>query len=640
MTRSTAHPPDRQAPTVREPSTRAVPWLGAAIVFAIVFIAFLPALQNQFVDWDDTDNFLRNESFRGLGWDNIKWMFTTFHMGHYQPLTWLTLGADATIAKAWFHDALDPRPYHFTNVLLHSINAALVYVLAAKLIGWRAVSGPALIVGASAAALFFGAHPLRVESVAWATERRDLLSAFFVLLTILSYLRANRIGQKNRLRWMSITFALFACSLLSKVIGATLPVVLLILDWHPLRRIDLSPRSWFSPGGRSAILEKIPFFVLALIFSTIASIGQGSHHWLVSMELHRPAARVVQSLYGLMFYVQKTLWPSNLLPLYERHDPMKIDEPRFIVASVIVPIALICLAVLFVKGKWRTVVAAAAVYAVMLLPVLGIVQNGPQIVADRYSYLPCIGMAIALGAGGALLVSRRPKLAAPVALISIAVTATMAALTWRQAQVWRDTASLWTYMASHDLASSYGQNGYGYVLLQQGHVDEAIEHLNRAIDIQPANDKAHENLWIALRQRNDLAQLRSDLELSTNIPTLAASARFQLGSLLLDEKQYDQAAHQFEAALAINGSNAPSHVNLAIALERIGRTDEALQHYRTAVKINPNLFQARYNYGLSLERAGQTKAALEQLRRAVELNPSHSGARSALDRVQQTRPQQ
>jgi hypothetical protein len=226
----------------------------ALAVGAVTFAAFWPALSNQFVDWDDLDNFVRNPDYRGLAWNNLAWMFTTLHMGHYQPLAWLTLGLDAVCAEALFGDPVDPRTYHFTNNLLHAANAALVFVLALRLIVRGIGSGgPPAFAGAAVAGLIFGVHPLRVESVAWATERRDLLSGLFLLLAVLAWLRAVEAPSPRRAPRMIGSLVLFALSLLSKVIGVTLPVVLLILDVVPLRRVPGSPRRWVEPAARRVV---------------------------------------------------------------------------------------------------------------------------------------------------------------------------------------------------------------------------------------------------------------------------------------------------------------------------------------------------------------------------------------------------
>ena len=592
-------------------------WMLAFAVFSIVFVTFIPALSNGFVDWDDTDNFLRNTNYRGLGLQNIKWMFTTFYMGHYQPLTWLTLGCDAVCGEALFQNRLDPRPYHLTNNLLHSVNAVLVFLIALRLLAWR-VPGDharkrwAAPAGAAVAAVIFGVHPLRVESVAWLTERRDLLSGLFILLTVLSYLRANRPGQAHRSRWMGITLGFFVLSLLSKVIGVTLPVVLLLLDWFPLARLERSPRTWLAPRVRIVWLEKIPFLALSLIFSSIASIGQGSHKWLVPLSQHGPIARIFQSCYGLIFYLWKTLLPIDLLPLYERHDPMNVQEPRYIAAMVLVPCFAITVLWLLVRRRWPGLVVATLAYVFMLGPVLGIVQNGPQIVADRYSYLPCIGWAILIGAGFAWL-WRRPEgsIRFGAAALALGCVATLSTLSWKQTLVWRDTASLWTYMWQKDPESSYAQNGYGYVLLTQQKHQPAIEHLQRSLQILPTNLNARTNL---------------------------ARAHYEIGTNRLKESDPSEALRELEMAVQLDPKHAKALTNLGLALVRLGKREEAVDKYERAIQADPNLFEAHYNLGLDLLALGRMNDAIEQLRIAVQLNPNHAEAKSTLNQlVQQSR---
>jgi len=240
------------------------PWLVPVIVALLTGAAFLPALQNGFV-WDDNNNFLLNPHYRGLGVDELRWMFTAFHLGHYIPLTWLTLGLDYLL---W---GMDPAGYHLTNILLHMATAVAFYFLTIQLLCLATGSvgeGKAVWVGAAFAALIFAVHPLRVESVVWITERRDVLSGLLYVLTILAYLRAiDRVGRGVRWYWVSVV--LFACALLSKSIAVSVPVVLLILDVYPLRRLG-GPVGWWSASARQAYREKIPFVLLAGVASAVA----------------------------------------------------------------------------------------------------------------------------------------------------------------------------------------------------------------------------------------------------------------------------------------------------------------------------------------------------------------------------------
>src|SRR3989475_6579564 len=275
------------------------------------FAAFLPTLQNQFVSWDDDKNFLENPHYRGLGWTHLRWMWTT-HLGHYIPLTWMTLGLDYLL---W---GMNPVGYHLTNLLLHAANAVVFFfvvrrILTLALLG-ASERGLALAVSAGFAALVFAIHPLRVESVAWATERRDVLSGLFYLLTILVYLRASERGERGR-GWYWGAVALFACALLSKSMVVNLPIVLLILDVYPLRRLGGS-LGWWSEPARRVYVEKIPFVLLAAAASAIALMAQFSHDTMVSVVQLSALGRLAVAGYGLSFYPSKTGAPRSLSPLY------------------------------------------------------------------------------------------------------------------------------------------------------------------------------------------------------------------------------------------------------------------------------------------------------------------------------------
>src|SRR5207249_3436672 len=264
------------------------------------FAAFLPTLQNQFVTWDDEKNFLENPHYRGLGWTELCWMWTT-HLGHYIPLTWMTLGLDYVL---W---GMNPLGYHLTSLLLHAANAVLFFFLVRRLLTWALPSpserSHALAVSAAFAALVFAIHPLRVESVAWATERRDVLSGLFYLLTILMYLRACEREERGR-GWYWLSVAVFVCALLSKSMVVNLPVVLLILDVYPLRRLG-GASGWWSGPARRVYVEKIPFVLLAAAASAIALMAQSSVRAAVPLAQLSAPGRLAVSAYGLSFYLWK-----------------------------------------------------------------------------------------------------------------------------------------------------------------------------------------------------------------------------------------------------------------------------------------------------------------------------------------------
>src|SRR5256886_49491 len=369
----------------RDPVPSALPqrwgsWLVPVLIALVTLAAFLPTLQNQFVNWDDHENLLDNPHYRGLGRAHLRWMWTT-HMGHWIPLTWMTFGLDYLL---W---GMNPVGYHLTSLLLHVTNAVVFFFVVRRILT-LALPSPAershaLAVSAGFAALVFAIHPLRVESVAWVTERRDVLSGLFYLLTILVYLRASERGARGQ-GWYWPSVAAFVCALLSKSMVVNLPVVLLILDVYPLRRLG-GAVGWWSEPARRGFVQEIPFVLLAAAASAIALMAQLSHDPMVSVVQLSGLGRLAGSMYGVGFYLLKTVAPVNLSPLYELPPTVNPWAPPFIVSyGVVVAITALVLAL---RRREPGLPAAWLAYVVVLLPVLGIFQSGPQIAAGRYTYL-------------------------------------------------------------------------------------------------------------------------------------------------------------------------------------------------------------------------------------------------------------
>ncbi len=408
-------------------------WLVPVLIALVTFAAFLPALHNQFVNWDDDKNFLENPHYRGLGWTQLSWMWTT-HMGHYIPLTWMTLGLDY---RLW---GMNPFGYHLTSLLLHVANAVVFFFVVRRLLT-RALPSPSerghtLAVSAAFAALVFAIHPLRVESVAWATERRDVLSGLFYLSAVLAYLRACDREERSR-GWYWGAVALFAGALLSKSMAVNLPVVLMILDVYPLRRLGGSI-GWWSKPARRIYVEKIPFVLLAAVASAIAVMAQFSIHAALPLAQLSVPGRLAVSAYGLSFYLGKMIVPVNLSPLYELPRTVSPWATPFIL-SFGLTVAITAIA-LTLRRRVLGLPAAWLAYLVVLLPVLGIFQSGPQIAADRYTYLAGLGWAILAGAGLLSSWSRLPFLL--IGLV-VSIPVGLGTLTWNQVHVWHDSKTLW-----------------------------------------------------------------------------------------------------------------------------------------------------------------------------------------------------
>src|SRR5437870_3406433 len=538
-----------------EPVALALPqgwgsWLVPVLIALVTFIAFLPTLRNQFVDWDDFKNFLDNPYYRGLAWTQLRWMWTT-HLGHYIPLTWMTFGLDYLL---W---GMNPLGYHLTNLLLHAANAAVFFFVVRRILTLALPSpsarGPALAMSAGFAALVFAIHPLRVESVAWVTERRDVLSGLFYLLAILVYLRACEQGARGR-GWYWLSVAVFVCALLSKSMVVNLPVVLLILDVCPLRRRG-GTTGWWSEEARRVYVEKIPFVLLAAAASAMAVIAQLSARAAVPLAHLSVPGRLAVSAYGLSFYLWKMAVPVNLSPLYEAPRTLNFGATPFLLSYGLV--LTITAFVLALRRRVPGLPAAWLAYIVILLPVLGIVQSGPQIAADRYTYLAGLGWAILAGAGLLFCgrASRRSTTGTPItwpiAGVAICAVAGLGVLTWNQAQIWHDSERLWTHALATYPQTSMAQNNLGAVLADQGKLAEAIEHYQRALQIRPENVEAHNNLGLALARQGKMAE----------------------------------ASDHYRQALRIMPNDVEVHNNLGRALAQQGKMAEASEHYEQALRL-------------------------------------------------------
>ncbi|OGK88656.1 MAG: hypothetical protein A2X52_20360, partial [Candidatus Rokubacteria bacterium GWC2_70_16] len=432
------------------------------LVVLVTVAAFLPAVGAGFVNWDDDQNFLRNLHYRGLGPTQLQWMLTAYHMGHWTPLTWLTLGLDYTL---W---GMDPRGYHLTSLLLHAGAALLFYFLSLRLLRLALPAGTGkadLRIGAAAAALLFAAHPLRAESVAWVTERRDVLSGLLALSATLAYLRAVGDQERRRAGWYWGAVALFAGALLAKASTLTLPIVLLVLDVYPLRRLG-GARGWREPR---VWMEKLPFLILAaaaalVAFHALAPLGNTP-----SLRELPVGFRALIGIYGLAFYVLKTLLPFDLSPLYQL--PVGVTWLHFglVIGGIVLAAAL--------RRRWPALTAAWGLYVVMLLPVLRLVQGGPQVVADRYSYLACLGFTLLAGGAAA----RRWAGARVLRAVLAVWIAALGALTWQQASVWHDSVTLWSHAVAVNPESRAAHANLARAHAAEGRIAAAAAHYEETL---------------------------------------------------------------------------------------------------------------------------------------------------------------
>ena len=592
------------------------------MVLTLTLVSFGPILWNQFVEWDDYENYLSNVNYRGLGWAQLSWMFTTVHMGPYQPLSWVTLGLDYLI---W---GMNPTGYHLTSLLFHAANAVFFYFISRRMLEILRPQAPnqarwKLSTAAAFAALFFSIHPLRVESVAWATERRDVVSGFFFLATVYCYLRANTNLDSQSRGWFGAAFTCYILSLLGKATAITLPIVLLILDIFPLRRLDGDPRTWRATPSREILREKLLFVLPAILFALIAFLGQRHVSAIKSLETFGFESRVVQALFAAGFYIWKTIIPVNLSPLYEIPPDFSFWDP--VVLSG-VALATGFTVVMFVfRRRWPAGLASWIYSLAMLGPVLGLVSTGPQLAADRYTYLSFLSWAVLAGAG--LLFITRSAVRAHTVLAAY-VTATIivtvfSVLTWRQTMVWRDTGTLWSHALKLNANSSIAHYNLARFLASHGEREKAMAHYRKGLNIRPDDAEAHNNLGLLLALNGQTKESLKEFEAAVQSDPGYAKAFFNLGRVYAISGELDKAVENYQQAMRLDPTQAEIRLGLGNALARQGRLEAAAAQLELATKLEPALADARVAWARVLEAQGKKIEAERQYEKALQLLKAH-----------------
>jgi len=643
---------------------RAPPRGLSALIFVIVLAAFLPTVGGGFLSWDDAENLVDNPHYRGLGPAQLGWIFTAVHMGHYIPVTWLTFAADYVV---W---GMNPAGYHLTAALVHAVNAVLVYWLAARLLalafGAGAAPPDAIRLSAALAALVWALHPLRVESVAWITERRDVVSGALALAATLAYVKA--VGDvapggavRRPLYWTAV--ACFTLAVFAKSMVVGLPLVLLALDVYPLGRLPFvrgAPRdgTWWRGVLRVALVEKLPFLAAAALAAGIM-LAIGFRWGILAPVSHEGIApRLALVGYSVLFYLGKTLWPWPLSPLYSLYRPVDPLALRYLLPTVG---ALAVTAILFaLRRRWPAGLTAWVVYIALLLPASGLFPNGPQITADRYSYLPSVGCAILAGALGVWgwQAWQGRRLSTPIARAALAAALVLVCgltlLTERQIAIWRDSVTLWRHAAWADPDSDVPLFYLGWALAEAGRYEDARAHFETCLARVPPSLpglRAQFMLHLALveaqagRPPEAERRLREALALDPEHPV----AWIRLGNLLWARGERREAGHAWSAALertaiwpryqvwelrtAIAGvpeaspaARARLAFALALVLQEYRADVEAEEHYRLAVRLDPDFAAAWNNLGVAYASRGRYADALDAFVHALRLHPGEGGA--------------
>jgi tetratricopeptide (TPR) repeat protein len=610
----------------------------------VTFSAFAPALTHDFLGYDDQQYVTENARAQaGLTWAGVKWAFTTFYASNWHPVAWLSHMLDCQLY------GLHPAGHHLTNVLLHTANTVLLFLVLSQLKGavWRS----------AAVAALFGWHPLHVESVAWVAERKDVLSALFWMLTIWAYWKYREskfTDQKSTVHgpqstvvvWYGLALVFFALGLMSKSMVVTLPFVLLLLDFwgQRIRETEVQPGQAIRVWAR-LVAEKIPFFALSAVGCVLTVLAQAQGHTIVSEGALPPGVRIAHALLSWTHYVVAMILPRHLAAYY----PYKENPPLWMIAGAGMLLALISVVAWWQAARRPYLAVGWFWYLGTLVPVIGLVQVGDQAWADRYSYMPLIGLFIVV-VWGAAEVAGKVKIQEPRTKIqggskvqapndakpgaraemlvgmSVVVGLGLLAGTWHQLRYWKNTRTLFEHAAAVTHNNGRAMTVLGSLLAAEGKLEPAMALYSRALQLKPYDPEAHFLLGNALEQQGKLSEALAEYGQALWFKPLQERTHLAMGAVLAKQKDYAAAAAHYRAALATNPESATAENNLARVLHTQGRLDEAIKHYSAAAKLEPKLAQAHNNLGVVLLQKGRAAEGEAQLREAIRLRPGDAEA--------------
>lgn len=600
------------------------------LIFTAVVLVFRNALSNGFVDWDDGDYVFNNKFIRSFSPDNLREMFTNVETANWHPVTWLSHAFD------YLMFGLNPAGHHFVGIILHGLNAVWVYFIFLRLGAlakpdWKGKNY--LLFGGAMAALLFACHPLRVESVVWASERKDLLSAFFMfpaVLTYLSFVAATDPGARKR--WYFYTALLFVLALMSKPMVVTFPVVLLILDIFPLKRL-VDIKSFFR-----LLWEKAPFFILSLACGILAILTQKVSGAVVPVEGLGLDTRLLNAARAFLFYLWKTIWPYHLVPLYPYPKGITIWNPVILVEVIsFLMLPALCL-LMWRRGK-KIWFVAWLYYFVTVLPVIGILQVGRQGAADRYAYIPTLSFYILVGLGITLLlknysnIPRAKQIFISVLVAGGIVLGTLTFLTDRQVAVWRDTETLWLRVtAVYPRKVPVAHFNLGRLYQQMGWREKAKKEYNISWQSNPKYIKPLNHLGLMAMEEGNLE--KAEMYFRKGIESLPdAILHTNLGLVFFQKKELSLAKEQFLIALKINPQYSQANNNLGMVYGREGKFEKAESYYKKAIKSDPDSVEAFANLGILYRDSGSLSQAESVLVDALNLNPENPVIHNVLGEV-------
>lgn len=604
---------------MNETSRISRPKIGRVALFCclMAFVVYIPALNNSFVNWDDPDYVYENPHIRTLDLPFFAWMFSSFHMQNWHPLTWFSHALDYTF---W---GLNPAGHHLTSIVLHALNTFLVVLLTSRLLRYRQAGSlsstlhPPLV--AAVTGLLFGLHPVHVESVAWISERKDLLFTFFYLLSILSYLNyVSSDIRRRKIAYYTFSLLAFAFSLMSKPLAVTLPVVLLILDAVPPGRLH------FRDSLRSLsriLIEKVPFFIMSIAIVIVTVIAQQREIASFTSPL---SERLLIALRAPGFYLFKTLWPADLVPLYPYSSAPSWLSLHSIAA--VLAIALITVFCVLIWKKQKVFLAAWIFFLVTLSPVLGIIRVGQQAAADRYMYLPSIGPFFLAGLGVAWLWKQsrpvRKAWISPGRVVTLAalsgILICLMILTVRQTAVWRNSLSLWNReLEYYEIPVAYTGRGNAYAA--SGSFSQAIKDYTRAIHLEPASAKAYNNRALSYAKTGNYQAALDDLHTAITLNKNDARTYFNRGNVHKRLTMHQEAIEDYTEALRLDPARAEVYNNRGNTYMQVNEIQKAVEDFTRAVDLDPLFDKAFFNRGIAYERLGNHPQAVTDYQNAARL---------------------
>jgi len=543
------------------------------LLVILTLSVYLQVKNHEFINFDDNEYVTDNRHVRaGFTLKGITWAFTAIHSSNWHPLTWLSHMLDCQIF------GMNPGWHHLTNLFFHILSTLLLFIVFKKMTGNLWQSG--------LVAFLFALHPLHVESVAWIAERKDVLSTFFWMLTMWSYIYYVKApGVK---RYLLVLF-LLALGLMCKPMLVTIPFVLILLDYWPLGRIQIKH------PDKNILLEKIPFFVLVAISSMATFLVQKHSGSVSSLEIMPINTRIANALVSYGAYIVKMIWPSDMAALYPH--PGIIPWWKVLVSSIFL-ISISYLSIRAIK-KYPYFTVGWFWYIGTLIPVIGIVQVGAQSMADRYTYIPLIGIFIIISWGISEIITRWPHIKTALIAITSVILFALMSITFLQVRYWKSSITLFEHALDVTSNNYLLHNNLGIALQKLGRADEAMEHFLETLRIHPEFEDAHSNL----------------------------------GVILAGKGRTDEAIKHYLEALRINPKSEEAHNNLGFDLQKQGRIDEAIGHYLKALRIKPDFEEAHYNLGNALFRKGDIDGAIACFQNVLQINPNSIQAKNNLNKL-------